>query len=242
MLCDEPIGPTELFYKAILYMTPINYHNQYIKYKQQYLSLRQQNGGACVKIDDAKYNERPSPSYHANDCKGKIMDGNDGSQYLSVADKNGIYHWKKLKDMSECKTPEAYYSQVNKDEPKYDKQDVLKKLVLVTKDLLESNIYLMHVRWDTIWMFLDDAWDDTLEHLASDLKVNRKDILGKVSVLLYTENRIYWATIKGVLDIHSSIRKQDKQIVMDVFRKHFGKSLVWPKSIHKPIGIKLNKL
>ncbi len=49
----------------------------------------------CVKETSAKYKSRPSPPYHANDCKGETKPGNDGQTYISKADKHGVYHWVK---------------------------------------------------------------------------------------------------------------------------------------------------
>jgi hypothetical protein len=48
---------------------------------------------ACVKIQTRKYKSRPSPPYHAQGCKGKMMKGNDGKKYKSVADSRGVYRW-----------------------------------------------------------------------------------------------------------------------------------------------------
>ena len=39
---------------------------------------------------------RPSPAYAAKDCRGKVKIKH-GVRWKSVADKNGRYHWKKLK-------------------------------------------------------------------------------------------------------------------------------------------------
>jgi hypothetical protein len=47
----------------------------------------------CVAVKTKKYRERPSPPYHAGDCKGKTLKGNDGLQYKSVADGRGVYKW-----------------------------------------------------------------------------------------------------------------------------------------------------
>ena len=46
---------------------------------------------ACKRVTMKK---RPSPSYHAGDCKGLSKKGSDGRTYTSVADKRGIYTWK----------------------------------------------------------------------------------------------------------------------------------------------------
>lgn len=47
----------------------------------------------CVAVKTAKYRDRPSPPYHAGDCKGKTMKGNDGRRYKSIADSRGVYKW-----------------------------------------------------------------------------------------------------------------------------------------------------
>ena len=46
---------------------------------------------SCKRVTMKK---RPSPSYHAGDCKGLSKKGSDGRTYTSVADKRGIYTWK----------------------------------------------------------------------------------------------------------------------------------------------------
>ena len=51
---------------------------------------------ACVRQNLAKYTGRPSPPYPANQCTGAIMTGNDGNQWISKPNKNGVSAWKKL--------------------------------------------------------------------------------------------------------------------------------------------------
>ena len=45
----------------------------------------------CIKQHTKKYATRSSPAYPANECKNRVMLGNDGSSYKSVADSRGIY-------------------------------------------------------------------------------------------------------------------------------------------------------
>jgi len=47
----------------------------------------------CHPVKTEKYRKRPSPPFHAGDCKGLIKKGNDGKSYVSVADSRGIYKW-----------------------------------------------------------------------------------------------------------------------------------------------------
>ena len=51
----------------------------------------------CVKQDVKKYVERPSPPYPANECRGKIMKGNNGEMYISKPTSTGVYRWVKNK-------------------------------------------------------------------------------------------------------------------------------------------------
>jgi len=48
----------------------------------------------CEKLADPKYNSRPSPPYHAQDCKGFSKKGNDGKTYMSIPNKKNIFTWK----------------------------------------------------------------------------------------------------------------------------------------------------
>jgi len=54
----------------------------------------------CVMSSRSKYRTRPGPPYPAQDCKNRKMLGNDRFYYKSKPDKNGIYKWIKIKDVS----------------------------------------------------------------------------------------------------------------------------------------------
>jgi hypothetical protein len=51
----------------------------------------------CVKSSDKKYESRPSPPYPANECRGKVILGNDGDMYISKPTASGVYRWVKNK-------------------------------------------------------------------------------------------------------------------------------------------------
>jgi hypothetical protein len=197
----------------------------------------------CKKLTDEKYKNRPSPPYHANDCKDKIMKGNDKKDYISKEDKNGVYHWVKLKDFGKTKTPEEYYSQFKPYEPKYDKVDLLKKLNLVEKELLKSKIYLIHIGWNNVYNFSNYAWDDALEFLQKKLKLpNNNSIFDNVSFMFYTDKHLFVATINGELPMQNNILNKDKKVINDAFKKYFGKSYKESKNAKQVITVKLNKL
>lgn len=44
----------------------------------------------------AKYKNRPSPPYPANECGGKTFIGNDGKLWQSIANVRGIYTWRRI--------------------------------------------------------------------------------------------------------------------------------------------------
>jgi hypothetical protein len=48
----------------------------------------------CQKLTETKYTSRPSPPYHAGECKDKTLPGNNGKLYKSVPDKRNVYTWK----------------------------------------------------------------------------------------------------------------------------------------------------
>lgn len=56
-----------------------------------------QSQSVCVRQSSAKYTSptRKSPPYPANQCRGKIMAGNDGNWYQSTPNVNSIYTWKR---------------------------------------------------------------------------------------------------------------------------------------------------
>ena len=57
---------------------------------------RKPNSEGCINHSHlAKYRDRKSPPYPANDCRGRIKIGNDGEMWRSKASSNGVYRWVK---------------------------------------------------------------------------------------------------------------------------------------------------
>jgi hypothetical protein len=48
-------------------------------------------------VDDPKYTDRPGPPYHAKGFPGEFKVGNDGLEYVSVANIKNVYTWRKVK-------------------------------------------------------------------------------------------------------------------------------------------------
>lgn len=47
----------------------------------------------CEEVHTKSYQERPSPPFHAANCKSQTKKGRNGRSYVSKADKRGVYKW-----------------------------------------------------------------------------------------------------------------------------------------------------
>jgi len=95
----------------------------------------------CVKLDTKKYKTRDSPPYSAMDCKGATLLGNDGQQYISKADKNGIYKWVKIAGKSESKFKiYSYYDGIGHKQYIYKVYPTENKVIQeILKDVQDEN-------------------------------------------------------------------------------------------------------
>lgn len=212
---------------------------------RRYVGAKQKLPKGCVKVE--KYANRPSPPYHANECKNMILEGSDGdSEYISSPNKNGVYSWKKLKGL-DANSAEQYYGQFPETKnlkPKYNFKPVLKKLNTAARQLEKHNIHLVRIGWRNVGDWVDWAETDALYTIAKKcgLKDDR-DVYGKISYIFYTDNRRFWSIVKdGKLYLSHNILKHDKPIVDKVFKKIFGTSYLWKLSNAKNIIINLPKL
>jgi hypothetical protein len=211
------------------------------------------------KIVPKKYLTRNSPPLPANDYKNKIKDGNDGNSYASIADKNGIYRWKRFYQTGECKTAAKFYSQYPNALPYiYDIKSMKTSLTKIKRALLTHNIYLIRVGWDFIWDFGDYESDlyprlaeipkvkILLEKYWKDTKIKKRDrhnshVTRVVSFLYYSEFAEHVASTRGEAWIMHSLLKKDKPIIYETFNKHFKNKFKWNKSDAKSILINLYK-
>lgn len=238
----------------------------------------------CTLEKDKKYLKRPSPSYKASNCPGTTLKGNDGKYWLSIPDKNSVYHWKKFKHMYETKSPFEYYAQFSEQKkPKYNYKSTVAKLKKVELELLKYRILMPKINWQSTTNFGDDAWENAEEYMLKNpraikiMKIkqqkDKERILanskkyskakfwkdgyklvkkrGKysiefnnhpaywVSFVFYTPYSLYWATINGNLYLQHRIKDNDKKIVIDIFKKYFGKKFKWNGSMAQAMLIKL---
>ncbi len=66
----------------------------------------------CTPATADKYKARPSPACHAEDCKDKILEGNDKRIYISKPDSRGVYKWLPLITSEEARFPKTTASNV----------------------------------------------------------------------------------------------------------------------------------
>ena len=95
----------------------------------------------CVKLETKKYKTRDSPPYSAMDCKGAKLLGNDGQQYVSKADKNGIYKWVKIAGKSESTSKiYSYYNGLGHKQHIYKVYPTENKVIQeILKDVQDEN-------------------------------------------------------------------------------------------------------
>ncbi len=200
---------------------------------------------------------RPSPSISAQVARDKIKEGNDGNMYLSKPDRNGVYHWKRLWQMSEVKTAAEYYDQFPHKPRNYDTKEVVTKLRAVAKALNKHNIPLIPIGWRNVWDFGDNAADDAYE-IADSKFISGGPGPGYFSkpLMFYTDHNLYFASITGKLYIKYDLdtcekvvsknelvklSKERRALVVEAFKKYFGNRFAWNGSKAAAMMVKLVK-
>lgn len=208
-----------------------------------------------------------SPEALPENYKFKVVKGTDNKLYLSKPNKDKIFKWYKLKDLSETSSPIQYYKQFpefNKGINKilYNPELILKKLNKISKMLLEFDIYLFNVGWKYVWNFDDYATleakdyiinkyqsknyvDDRLILIHPEPIKNKERFLYSnyckiFNFMYYSEYLVYKSTINGELKIRWVLDKKSRKIVSELFQKEFGNNFFKPANPKTPIIIKLN--
>lgn len=187
---------------------------------------------------------RPSPSEHAKDHKWKALRGNDGNDYISRPDKNGVYRWRKINP--EPAKALDYYKQVLKPaelKVKYSAAGFLKKARAAARELKRRKIFFYHVPWGSIGNFIDNAWDNVCENVETATGVGSGDVMDHFSIIFFTDNRVFWAERSdGVVNMQHNILKKDRELVESVFKKHFGRRVTLPKRDTRTIDVSIKSL
>lgn len=106
---------------------------------------------ACQKLTLKKYTERPSPPYHAGECKDKILEGNDKKMYKSVGDKKGIYKWKLVGSKTKKNKGGIRYTTVNNGANYWIVEDFPKeKRVVIYKNNAEE-VKVTEMKYLELW-------------------------------------------------------------------------------------------
>nr|QYA18512.1 hypothetical protein KOM_12_243 [Clandestinovirus] len=187
------------------------------------------------------------PSKEASKCKGKVRTGQDDGEYISEKDENGVYVWKKLKEMEEVDSPEAYWLQFPENKPpKYSVTETVTQLQEIGKLLEEYDIFMCRVGWKGVYNWLDTAWDvacDTFKQnprIAKLMKdANADEPEDVVSILFWSANLEYSAGKDRKLCLQHSLQTKDVEIVKDLMTKRFGKRFQWDGERDSAIIIKL---
>ena len=189
-------------------------------------------GGICKKVNDSKYKNRPSPPYHANDCKGKILLGNDKKYYVSRPVGN-TYRWMKIRYGN---SPWEYYKQFpDVSKPKYSVKSILSKLMKLRKDLYKNKIYMPILTWKNT---LNSAEYKEME-VERILKPYSKNIWKNLSFIYFSPNNVYYASVTGKLWIQHNFQNKDKKKAISLFKKYFGKKYSWNGSKKRAILINI---
>lgn len=119
---------------------------------------------------------RNSPNEHAKDHKGEVLKGNDNDNYASIADKNGVYKWKKInEDMTNAIDKFKFWH--TKEEVvelfKYDQKKIMQKLKSLKKELLKDGIHLYYLDYMGKWYdgelhFIDYLWDEVMDLIKDE--------------------------------------------------------------------------
>lgn len=180
----------------------------------------------CSKVAGKKYADRPSPAYHANDCPNQQKTGNDGEMYESVADKNGVYRWRKAKKTSPRRPargsparPPAFRADIDAyhralpgyKAPVNDVSFVWKALPSLRRDLKALHVKLHVIPWSkhSVTGFEKEVWA-------------QKTGLGGDHLLL-SEYQLYLESKKrgGKLAMNHSLSRKVVAGVNEALFKHF---------------------
>jgi hypothetical protein len=189
---------------------------------------------SCVRLTTKKYLTRNSPPYHANDCKNKIIKGNDGKLYISSPDKNNVYKWILHEEEKEEKivyksNPDEYYKQYKiYQKPLYNYKPILEMLPEIKKELKKIGIVLYFYKWNK-WS-TSPFW---IEYAYEDLNIGDSDYI------LITEKDMYAGSIKenGFIRVLHDIPKEKQEAFNEIFMRYFPKKTIGFETKHDIIKI-----
>ena len=170
------------------------------------------------------------------------FENNDDSEYVSKLDNNKVFRWYKIKNMYECKSPEKYYMQfpenyLQKKFIKYNNKSIETKLNSIKKILKKENIFLLKIKWNNNYNYIDNAWYNAEEIIKNKSKSNILNVSS--NFIFYTEDSFFWSQNTGKLNFQWDIDRKSKKIVFDLLKIKFKRKFIEPKSSSNAIIIKL---
>jgi hypothetical protein len=184
----------------------------------------------CKKLTTTKYLTRNSPPYHANDCKNKIMKGNDDKMYISKPDKNNIYKWILIKDdikkddikkeeieIKYKSNPDSYYKQFDDyKKPIHDYKKVLAIIPKLKAELKSLGITLYYLKWNE---YATGYFQ--IEYFFEDNKIDK-------NYVLFTEKDIYLHSTEkdGYITAYHNINEKLVKQFNDILMKYFPKKTI----------------
>jgi hypothetical protein len=176
----------------------------------------------CEKSNNKKYVTRNSPPYPANKCKEMIKKGNDGKEYISKKDKNGIYKWilHVEKEIAYKSNPDSYFKQFNNyEKPKYDMSFFSSKIKELYTKLKKIGILFYFLKWsrDSTYMNHYDILDEKVENYR-ETHPNE----GTNGFIYMSDFLLYWSSRKdGIIYISHELDKniipEFNKIIQEVF-------------------------
>lgn len=172
----------------------------------------------CTKIKSGKYLKRPSPPYHAGECKNKVKRGNDGQKWISAQNSRGVYVWRLYNVRNE----------VSRD----IKRKVISKIKEAFKILRKNGIFTVFVKGKVA---VTDYWWDEAEKRFEKHYGKKFNFL--VDNILQTPAEWFFKYNKPLVIYQMLTDKAKRELVYSVFRKIFGRKMKWNKSQYKGIVV-----
>ena len=170
----------------------------------------------CEKSNNKKYVVRNSPPYPANKCKEMIKEGNDGEQYISKKDKNGIYKW----TLTYKNNPDSYFKQFdNYEKPKYDMSFFMSKIKELYAKLKKIGVLFYFLKWSRISTY---QGHHSIVHGQVEDYIETHPDEGKFGFIYMSDFLVYMnSRLDGIIYLSHELNKQIipefNKIIQEVF-------------------------
>lgn len=157
----------------------------------------------CKPSDLKKYTTRLGPPYPANDCPNQVKIGNDGKEYKSVSNKNGIFSWKEIKSENKNSHKNSNSNATN-----------VSKLM---EDIISDNLKLEYKNYSKSY---DSELDNTLENLI--LTIINKDIEESYDIKISKLSDLYEINLFEIPHYDSLIDAMGNELIVHYAQNDYG--------------------